>query len=143
MKKDFVPYEEALQLDELGFDEECFAEVMGFGDGTVEDGKYVIQHEYRLYPNDLNSIEDLIEELELDPFHICGIPTFSQAFRWFREKYQSHSTITSISQESWQWHITKPGESLGKLYDEDFYTYEEAELACLEKLIEIVEQKEK
>ncbi len=46
--------------------------------------------------------------------------------------------ITSISQESWQWHITKPGESLGKLYEEDFYTYEEAELECLKKLIEIV-----
>ena len=65
----------------------------------------------------------------------------SAAFRWFREKYKLHSTITSISQESWQWHITKPGESLGKLYDEDFYTYEEAELARLEKLIEIIESK--
>jgi hypothetical protein len=52
-----------------------------------------------------------------------------------------HSTITSISQESWQWHITKPGESLGKMYQEDFYTYEEAELACLVKLIDIVENK--
>ena len=67
-------------------------------------------------------------------------PTFAQAFRWFREKYQLHATVTSISQESWQWHITKPGESLGKLYDEDFYTHGEAELACLEKLLEIVEE---
>jgi hypothetical protein len=66
------------------------------------------------------------------------VPTFSQAFRWFREKYQLHSTITSISQESWQWHITKPGESLGKMYQIDFYTYEETELECLKKLIEIV-----
>jgi len=79
---------------------------------------------------DMNNGEGLIQ-----------LPLYQQAFRWFREKYQLHSTITSISQESWQWHITKPGESLGKLYDEDFYTYEEAELACLEKLIEIVEQK--
>jgi hypothetical protein len=76
----------------------------------------------------------------------CGVtvistPLFQQAFRWFREKYQLHSTITSISQESWQWHITKPGESLGKMYQEDFYTYEEAELACLFKLIDIVENK--
>ena len=60
--------------------------------------------------------------------------------RWFREKYKLHSTITSISQESWQWHITKPGESLGKLYNEDFYTYEEAESACLDELIKIVKK---
>lgn len=70
-------------------------------------------------------------------------PTYQQVFRWFRKKYQLHSTITSISQESWQWHIQKPGQQLGKLYNEDFYTDEEAELACLEKLLEIVEQKEK
>lgn len=68
-------------------------------------------------------------------------PTFQEVFDWFREKYQLHSTITSISQESWQWHIQKPGQQLGKLYNEDFYTHEEAELACLEKLLEIVESK--
>ena len=80
-------------------------------------------------------------------FHIYGhfsnngdAPLKSEVFRWFREKYKLHSTITSISQESWQWHITKPSESLGKLYDEDFYTYEEAESACIDKLIELAKQ---
>lgn len=77
----------------------------------------------------LNSEERIIEQ--------------SLVLRWFREKYNLHSTITSISQESWQWHITKPGESLGKLYEEDFYTYEEAELECLKKLIEIVNESKK
>ena len=105
MEKEFIPYEQALALKELGFDEPCMSS------------------------RDMNNGEGLIQ-----------LPLYQQAFRWFREKYQVHSTITSISQESWQWHITKPGESLGKLYEEDFYTYEKAELACLKHLIEIVKQ---
>lgn len=113
MTEQFVLYELAVKLKALGFDEDC---LRGWD-------KY---NKIWYHP---------------DSDVIIDNPTFSQAFRWFREKYQLHSTITSISQESWQWHITKPGESLGKLYDEDFYTYEEAELACLNKLIEIVETK--
>ena len=108
MEKEFIPYEQSLALKELGFDEPCFA-THGYLD---------------LY-------------IGTQDGHLKA-PTYSQAFRWFREKYKLHSTITSISQESWQWHITKPSESLGKLYEEDFYTYEEAELECLKKLIEII-----
>ena len=112
MEKEFIPHQESVELKELGFNEPCF----GYRDGV----NYLM--------------------IKSMPHCIISAPTFSQAFRWFRQKYKLHSTITSISQESWQWHITKPGESLGKLYDEDFYTYEEAELACLKKLIEIVKK---
>jgi len=121
MEKEFIPYTEALALKELGFDEPCF------GFHSKIHGLMMVKTS-----GSSSLYKDAGE---------CLAPTFSQAFRWFREKYQLHSTITSISQESWQWHITKPGESLGKLYDEDFYTYEEAELECLKKLIEIVESK--
>jgi hypothetical protein len=119
MEKEFIPYDRALKLKQLGFDEPC----LDFYDENQELF-YNLENKEKIH------IGDSVKA-----------PTFSQAFRWFREKYKLHSTITSISQESWQWHITKPGESLGKLYDEDFYTYEEAETACLEKLIEIVESK--
>ena len=121
MKKEFVPYKLALRMKQLGFNEPCLAFYGDENDFSMDSSR------------------------KNNPFRKteCTTPLYQQAFRWFREKYQLHSTITSISQESWQWHITKPGESLGKLYDEDFYTYEEAEVACLEKLIEIVEQKEK
>jgi hypothetical protein len=118
MDKYFVPYEQALALKELGFDEPCF----GYFDPLY---KQLVVWE----KESTNSSSNWV-----------SAPLYQQAFRWFREKYGLHSTITSISQESWQWHITKPGESLGKLYDEDFYTYEEAELECLKKLIEIVKE---
>ena len=123
--KDFTLYPEAFKLKQLGFDEPCLkfytTEKLVLGLDT-DNG-------------DTNS-----KLSQYNPLFISA-PTYSQAFRWFREKYQLHSTITSISQESWQWHITKPGESLGKLYDEDFYTYEEAELQCLQHLIKIVKNK--
>jgi hypothetical protein len=130
MEKEFVPYELALKMKQLGFDEPCFAYYYTL---NGRDWKFAEKTEYYKLDDNMN----------IGGKFTISAPLFQQAFRWFREKYQLHSTITSISQESWQWHITKPGESLGKLYDEDFYTYEEAELACLEKLIEIVEQKEK
>ena len=62
---------------------------------------------------------------------VVEAPLYQQAFRWFREKYKLHYPI-AVSDGVWfydKW-------SLGV-----YKTYEEAELACLEKLIEIVETK--
>ena len=124
-EKEFIKYKQALILKELGFDEPCI-------------GWYNPQVNYKEVTTDKYWAFHLTGEWE----NFKPAPLYQQAFRWFREKYKLHSTITSRSQESWQWHITKPGESLGKLYNEDFYTYEEAEQACLDKLIEIVKNKQ-
>jgi hypothetical protein len=126
MEKEFIPYEQALALKKLKFNEPCFSIY-------YSKNKSFSWHHHKDHTND----ETMLDNGE---FNISA-PLYQQAFRWFREKHKLHSTITSISQESWQWHITKPGESLGKLYDEDFYTYEEAELACLDKLIELIKTK--
>lgn len=120
MEKEFLPYELALELRKLGFDDHVFAFYW-------TDTKQLILDS----PNYLGKHNGV---------HLQA-PLWQQAFDWFREKYKLHLTITSISQESWQWHITKPGESLGKLYEEDFYTYEDAEIGGLKKLIEIVKEK--
>jgi hypothetical protein len=119
MEKDFLPYELSLKMKQLGFDEPCLGWMADWNKQS-HLGKHEPSHHHK---------------------SSCNAITWQSAFRWFREKYQLHSTITSISQESWQWHITKPGESLGKMYQEDFYTYEEAELECLKKLIQIIENK--
>ena len=113
MEKHFVTYNQALALKELGFDEPCI-----------------------MYIDDEG---DLINDDTAEWIRAVKCPLKSQVFEWFREKYELHSTITSISQESWQWHIQKPGQQLGKLYNEDFYTYEEAESACIDKLIELLQ----
>ena len=114
MEKNFLNYEQSLTLKELGFDEKTF---------------------YAYYKDTGNLLA-----IGKGNTYDTPAPLYQQAFRWFRKKHQLHSTITSISQESWQWHITKPSESLGTLYEEDFYTYEEAEDACINKLIEIAKE---
>jgi hypothetical protein len=68
----------------------------------------------------------------------CKAPLFQQAFRWFREKYNLKSCImfrTSMedNKEYYDW-LIKGQEVVYR----HFNTYEEAELACLKKLIEIV-----
>jgi hypothetical protein len=61
-------------------------------------------------------------------------PLYQQAFRWFREKYgyyyPIHRTTNNTNQILY---------SIGP-YAGDYFTYEEAELACLRKLIEIVKE---
>ena len=64
------------------------------------------------------------------------------AFRWFREKYQLDSSIALVA-NGYGFYIhknrnyTNKGESYGM-----YITYEEAELACITALINIVEEKQ-
>jgi hypothetical protein len=61
------------------------------------------------------------------------IPLYSQAFRWFREKHGVHSSPRKYDETQWWAEWGTWTSSIG--------TFEEAELAWLEKLIEIVETK--
>jgi hypothetical protein len=112
MEKEFIPYQQALDLKELGFDEPCLA-THGYLDLYIgsQDG------------------------------HLKA-PTFSQAFRWFREKYGLHSNIISTNMwTTFSFYIDDiPNKNHIATYL-DFNTPEEAELACLIKLIEIVKSK--
>jgi hypothetical protein len=130
LKELFVPYFEALTLKELGFDEPCFANYTVIPEDGID--WFRIPEQGTSFGSSKNYNSKIFEEEGT-----ISAPTFSQAFNFFREKYKLHGTITSISQESWQWHIQKPGDKLGDLYEEDFLDYEEAELECLRKLIEI------
>ena len=120
MEKEFVPYEQALALKELRFDEPCF----GF---YTEEYKKLIKN-FCKYPINLPT----------NPFLA---PTFSQAFRWFREKYDLRIWIDSNSPKKFDYTIaTSNPMFLHEVFKEDilYKTYEEAELECIKKLIEIV-----
>jgi len=125
LEKEFTLYEEALALKELGFDEPCMKEF----------------HIQELLDNSTGcemTNTDLVELYgEQD---VIAAPTYSQAFRFFREKgawpietwVQPYLSANPRAYEGLYWRrgVT---ESLGI-----FNTHEEAELACLRKLIEIV-----
>jgi hypothetical protein len=117
--KDFVPYESALELKELGFDEPCFK------------CKVIGQEHLDYTPSDY---DDFPEQKEVEVL----IPTFSQAFRWFREKYNLKSWIQEHTPYTFIYEI-RPHKLTdykeGEVYV--YNTHEEAELACLQKLIEL------
>ena len=109
MKNEFIPYEQALELKELGFDEPCIA--------FYEPGNKQVQ---------VVGVEQRYNNPELLRMEDFCAPLYQQAFRWFREKYDLFISITHYEN----------GYSINDL--RRFDTYEEAELACLKKLIEIV-----
>ena len=145
MSKEFIPYEQALELKELGFDEPCF------GWWFADEEMFIIEKLIK------STSENIVQS-----------PTFSQAFRWFREK---HSLVHEISWSKYKGGLNfdydvfslvlptddelgdeddiasdKSMETYDSLVDKGFRhhesnTYEEAEQACLIKLIEIVKNK--
>ena len=132
MEKEFVPYAQSLQLRELGFDEPCF-------------GFYTYKSEIRRYTNfdgELNDFQTIKNSKITMGDNWATSPTFSQAFRWFREKYNLLGIVSYCDDNSGKFMsvIDKINSDID--YDMNAKdTYEEAELACLRKLIEIVKTK--
>jgi hypothetical protein len=123
MEKEFIPYEQALALKELGFDEYCIA--------TIDQIEYVHVKKTKSLPRG-SMMYDTID---------C--PLYQQAFRWFREKYGLYSHVReSLAFDNTLEFVTQINGSYVNHGIEDkpinrFETYEEAELECLKKLIEI------
>jgi hypothetical protein len=126
MKKEFIPYEQALALKELRFDESCI-------------GFYNVRS---LFVPDYKVTNLQIDNLRLEK--CCLAPTFAQAFRWFREKYGLYHAIgldNSLENDiNCDYQIINHSQSISES-ETDFKSYEEAELKCLNKLIEIVKTK--
>jgi hypothetical protein len=134
MEKEFVPYELALKLKQLEFDEPCFS--IWKNDKLISVGGHWgmnITHSMFGFEGDMFALDE------------CRAPTFSQAFRWFRENYRLSVLIQDwlddYSGEIVEWTIGEDRIIYEITNRTD--TYEEAEQACLIKLIEIVETKSK
>jgi hypothetical protein len=114
INKEFIPYELALELKQLGFDEPCF---VVYFNPTQElfIGKKVNQ-----YTEDVRT----------------SAPTYSQAFRWFRDNGKVAEIFSQLlPSNKYKWGFKIQGV---EGVTDGFFTYEEAELACLKKLIELV-----
>ena len=123
MEKEFIPYELALKLKTLGFDEPCFGFYLE--DGTWTPASY--SREGTVYPSNT----DLLPEW-------CAAPLYQQAFRWFREKYGLLSYVDKCLTDTFRYNLDLNGSMIGL---SGHKTHEEAELACLIKLIQIVKEK--
>ena len=132
MNKEFCTYNQALALKELGFDEPCI-------------GWYNPQVNYKEVTTDKYWAFYLTGEWE----NFKPAPLKQQAFRWFREKHNLRGFIGfRPNTKQFDYHIYDMSLS-GKEYvkqrtmeefnkDPKVGTYEEAEQACLDKLIEII-----
>ena len=122
MEKEFIPYEQALALKELGFNRKTLAQY-----NTYQGNEWILT---------FNFSEEGQYTGNGGP---CVAPTFSQVFRWFREKHKLSGTPQYFTGGYYCYTINdmKDTEKSNRLFTE-FETYEEAELACLIKLIEIV-----
>lgn len=123
MEKEFIPYEESLALKKLGFDEPCFGM---YGQSN--------QDLYTVYKKEFDAVDIL---------HFIKAPLYQQAFKWFREKYKLEM-IRISPLDIITYYLTNnntPIEQNGKIFFITGDYLEEAELACLKKLIEIVKNK--
>jgi hypothetical protein len=74
--------------------------------------------------------------------YIIPAPLFQQAFRWFRDNHKHNGIVEGCKKYGFEWCIYPDIEYYIKPPN-NFNTYEEAELACLTKLIEIIKANEK
>lgn len=126
MKNEFIPYEEALALKELGFEELCFG--------------FYREEDKQLFPH--SPIENHIEDLILAPL-------YQQAFRWLLENRMDKEdfmiTRNPSMLDKWDGQVfglQKRNNKLGWSYESQQVSYQEAQDACLRKLIEIIKNKE-
>jgi hypothetical protein len=159
MNREFVPYELALALKGLGFDEPCLGYYTTGNDVTLDkDGNKTnfvllsakLRGELVGHGYVRNSLFKWLKENDKTSGELYTLsnsvtaPLYQQAFRWFREKYDKYGVVNidlsnNLEDKIFVYMIE---DKLGYIIDrsEEYNTYEEAELACLEKLIEIVKE---
>lgn len=134
--KEFVSYNLALKLKELGFDEPCF-------------GCYIENHDTTIFnktPKNYNDI-NYVRTWRNSPYDdVCSMPLKSQVFNWFKEKYnltfehqfndgQIHLYVDEITYPDGLCEFYKAIEVEYGKYNE---AYQKAEIEVIKKMIQIV-----
>ena len=116
MNKEFIPYKQSLFLKELGFNEECFGYYTG-------DKMHLV-------------IRPAMSRTNIPESYVVTAPLYQQAFRWFREKYGIKTYVYEVLENRFVF-ITYTNQLDYKMSSTYHETYEEAQLECLIKLIEL------
>ena len=117
IEKEFVTYDLALELEELGFEEPCF----GFYGLSRDDYKTIR----------LSIFQNLKTDYLPDVHHLdvtCDAPLYQQAFLYLWNKTGRY--IIPIPNDDKEW----------LCMGNKFKTYEEARLECLKNLIELAKE---
>jgi hypothetical protein len=130
MENEFINYEQALALKELGFDEPCFA--------VYIDKTLIIEDDWLYSTNQDTFIES----------NNITAPLYQQAFRWFRDEHNI-SVNVYLNENGWLYKIYDNEDGNYDVlctsfredgnYDGVFTSFREAEIACLKYLIGFVD----
>jgi len=126
MKNEFIPYEEALALKELGFDEPCLVTYRGgslYASGGLS--RYHDEGDWR-YERNMGDGDNWV-----------AAPLYQQAFRFFREKYNIYGYIKS---EGLAVAMYEPMRSETFIAEED--SIQEAELECVREIIKEIKKRQ-
>ena len=127
MEKEFIPRELAIRLKDIGYDEEVFA----WTDIYTEH----IVHMYATNKSNMNKYKEVI-----------SIPTWQSVFEWLLETHNVYSVVIPTITMHWTFKTMTVTKAMVEVppYKHvcacDYLERYEARQACLEKLIEIVEQ---
>jgi|688.fasta_scaffold43602_4 hypothetical protein len=122
IESNFVPYQIALDMKSIGFDEPCVAIFDRNNELNVDDGFYKQENYHK---------------------DTVLAPLYQQCFKWFREKYNLLHSITEYNKDgSLIIEITQNKvEVFRKMTNFDISEYEQAELECLKELIMLANEK--
>jgi hypothetical protein len=154
MEKEFVGYDQALKLKELGLDELC---IMAYFKYTSFSSSSKMKIELyrpldRIYGENYffkNSSEEFSDDnvrgLKDGDGAKCSAPTFHQVFRWFRLEHGLDITIAPTADYNgvtngyyYEIMANELCKSKVEVESKSFKTHEEAELECLNELIDII-----
>ncbi len=129
MEKEFVNYNQALKLKALGFDEPCLTYYYELNSNLRTHLGININNAWT-YSGNTN-------------FGFTLAPLYQQVFRWFREKQNLYGVYTMGDDwNNFYFHIWR-NDTMTKTFVTSsnwvYETYEEAELACLNEMIKIIE----
>ena len=128
MRKEFLPPRQALEVKELGFDEECLGWYPDNAAALSLDGVYISKPSIGSYKL------------------LVYAPLYQQVFRWFREKHNLYVVIIPTVTMYWTFKTMTVVEGIVEVppYNHvdgnDYPTYKEAELESVKELINIVKQ---
>lgn len=149
MERLFVPYELAVAMKELGFDEECFG--MYENNGVTKKITLIIRYDSDPIIPKENAMRPMMykttnKNSEI-PQWATSAPLYQQAFKWFKNVhglvFMPEISPNAYSYEIWDEKNDKEHESTDNMewLKRGFEgTYEEVELHCLRKLIEITKE---
>lgn len=126
MEKEFIPYEQALALKELGFDEPCWCYFMG---DIFNSSMFLKDYEY-------------LDTMPQKYITYTLAPLYQQAFDWFLLNYGLwfRPDYYDENRNDFSGSIHKLGKFSALENIGEYKSAEEAKIACLNKLIEIIKK---